>query len=33
MIFSDDLFRAALYRLMLVLNKDVLFHWLMGVDW
>ncbi len=25
--FSDDLLRAALYRLMLVLNKDVLFHW------
>jgi hypothetical protein len=24
-IFSGDLFRAATYRLMLVLNKDVLF--------
>jgi hypothetical protein len=24
--FSDNLFRAALYRLMLVLHKDALFH-------
>jgi len=26
-IFSDDLFRAAPYSLMLVLNKDALFHY------
>jgi hypothetical protein len=26
MIFSDDLFRAGPYSLMLVLNKDALFH-------
>jgi hypothetical protein len=25
-LFSDDLLRAALYRLMLVLHKDALFH-------
>ncbi len=25
-IFSNDLFRVALYRLMLVLHKDALFH-------
>jgi hypothetical protein len=25
-IFSNDFFRAALYRLMLVLHKDALFH-------
>jgi hypothetical protein len=24
--FSDDLFRAAQYRMMLVFNKDALFH-------
>jgi hypothetical protein len=26
-VFSVDLFRAALYRFMLVLNSDALFHW------
>jgi hypothetical protein len=25
-VFSDDLFRAAPYSIMLVLNKDALFH-------
>jgi hypothetical protein len=29
-LFSDDLFRAAHYRLMLVLNKDALFHFING---
>ncbi len=26
-IFSGDLYRAAPYILLLVLNEDVLFHW------
>ncbi len=30
-IFSDDLFRAAPYSLMLVLNKDALFHSQKGI--
>ncbi len=27
-VFSIDLFRAALYRLMLILHKDALFHYI-----